>query len=322
MTDHSSLVSSLSFQYGYSSYIIDRWLRLWGLDLTHQLLLRNEKPLTPTIRVNTLLTTVDSCSEVLTSQGFVLTQDDPLLPLFTITKQPFSLSSTAEYLSGWFYLQGKASLYPVVALSPQPGELILDCCAAPGGKSTYIAQMMSNQGSLVCLDNNVRRIPSLKANLSRCGVTNSLIYSSDFRRFKPTLKFDRILIDAPCTGEGVIITDPSRKKNKSFDDILFCSSRQTMLFDHALSLLKDNGVIVYSTCSLAPEENELIVTRALQQHSDLNLVPAGLDKWTDPGLEEAFDFQYPSAITLTRRTFPPKHNTEGFFIAKFVKEAN
>jgi NOL1/NOP2/sun family putative RNA methylase len=322
MINHSSLVSSLSSKYGYSPYIIDRWLRLWGTDLTHQLILRNEKPLTPTIRVNTLLTSVDSCIEALLSQGFILTQDDPLLPLLTITKQPFSLSSTGEYLNGWFYLQGKASLLPVVALSPQPDELILDCCAAPGGKSTYIAQMMSNQGSLVCLDNNLRRIPSLKANLSRCGVTNCLVYSSDFRRFKSSQKFNRILIDAPCTGEGIIVTDPSRKKSKSFDDILFCSSRQTMLFDHALSLLQENGVIVYSTCSLAPEENELIVTRALQQHPDLRLVPAGLDKWTDPGLEEAFDFKYPTEITLTRRTFPPKHDMEGFFIAKFVKEGN
>merc|ERR1739838_1289643 len=168
-----------------------------------------------------------------------------------------------------------------MALAPQEGEKVLDMCAAPGGKTTYISQLMKNSGMVFANDKNKLRTKALVANVHRLGCSNVVISNYDGRSF-PTIMggFDRVLLDAPCSGTGVISKDPSAKTSKDSSDIHLCSHLQKELVLAAIDCLDHKsatgGYLVYSTCSILPEENEAVVDYVLRKRH-CKLVPTGLD---------------------------------------------
>ena len=215
-------------------------------------------------------------------------------------------------------LQGASSFLPVMALGPQENERILDMCAAPGGKTTYIASLMNNTGVLFANDANKARLASLVANIHRMGVTNTVVTHYDGRKIPSIIRgFDRILLDAPCAGLGVISRDQSVKVQKDEKDILKCSHVQKELLLAAIDACKNGATIVYSTCSITVEENEAVVDYALKKR-DIKVVDAGLS-FGVAGFSGFRGKKFHPSLKLVRRFYPHAHNTDGFFVAKILK---
>lgn len=165
---------------------------------------------------------------------------------------------------------------PVISLAPQVGERILDMASAPGGKTTYISQLMKNTGVVVANDSSADRLKALKFNLQRLGVTNCIVCNYDGRKFPKVMKgFDRILLDAPCTGLGIISKDQSIKTQRLYIDVKKMSHLQKELILAAIDCCKPGGYIVYSTCSITVEENEWVIDYALKNRN-IKLVETGL----------------------------------------------
>jgi NOL1/NOP2/sun family putative RNA methylase len=269
--------------------------------------------LLPALRVNTLRTSAGKLIQRLEKQGVVLEKIGWLKHGYRVLKSSFSLGAGIEFLLGHFYLQESAAQLPVEVLDPQPGELVLDCCSAPGGKTTQIAQHMQNNGVVVALEKKQHRVLSLRNNLERCGVTNAVVYHIDaVKAGMLGLKFDKILLDAPCSGN--FAGDKDWFGKRSLDGIRKSAQFQKNLLSSAIKVLKPDGVLVYSTCSLEPEENELNMQWLLENHKvKLEQIHAAIG---DAGLARVFGKKMHSSIPNCLRFWPHKTSTEGFFIAK------
>ena len=229
----------------------------------------------------------------------------------------FSLGATPEYLMGYYYLQEAASQLPIEVLQPRENDTVLDMAASPGSKTTQLAQWMNNKGIIVALDSDARRLLALRNNLARCGVCNVVTYKKD-ARFSTDLKmeFDKVLLDAPCSGNYCI--EENFFQTKSIDGVRERARLQRELLKAGVRVLKKGGVIVYSTCSLEPEEDELNIDWLLAKYPEMKLEDTGLHLG-DPGLIEVFDKKLNPEIRKCRRFWPEKTGTEGFFIAKLRK---
>ncbi len=226
----------------------------------------------------------------------------------------FSLGSTPEYLLGYYYLQEAASQLPAEILSPAKNEVVLDMAAAPGGKTTQIASEMNNNGVIFALDLG-KRLQSLKNNVERLGVKNCIVYEKDARHLDFDIEFDKVLLDAPCSGNFLI--DKEWFGKRSVQQFEKMGILQKELIKSGIGKLKKGGVLVYSTCSLEPEENELVIDYALNNF-DVKLEKIDL-KIGDEGLANPFGIKLSDEVRLCKRFWPHKTSTEGFFVAKLRK---
>lgn len=237
------------------------------------------------------------------------------------SKQP-SIGSTIEYLKGYYYIQDLSSCIAVEELEIDAGSdlVVLDMTAAPGGKTTHIAQKLNNMGAIFACELNSNRLASLLFNLSRCFVQNTIVLNIKAEEIdKLGLHFDRVLLDAPCTCEGIIMKDTSRKKSRNLVDLGTCSNRQKKLIMSGFDVLKPNGLLIYCTCSFAPEENEMIIQYLLNNHKDAKLEPLNYGM---NGLTRFSKYQFDEKMIFTKRFYPHIHSTNGFFIAKIRKMPN
>jgi len=314
------MINELAQNFGYHPYMIKRYLQFLGENNTKKLLEANEKPLNPSIRVNTLKISVGKLKERLESKDFKLSPIDYVPYGFEVLESKLNLGSTHEYLQGYYYLQNIASMFPALILDPKPGDLVIDMCAAPGSKSTQLAQIMENQGNLILIEKNRNRVPSLELNLRRMGISNSLILNFDAIKLEQLrIKADKVLLDAPCTGEGLIREDPSRKKSKSMKDINKMASIQKRLLNAGLKTLNPGGKLIYSTCSIAPEENEFVINEVLQNLSDYSINKINKHYGTS-GLTKVFDHSLRSDLKFSQRLYPHLHNTIGFYLCLIKKD--
>jgi len=225
--------------------------------------------------------------------------------------------------SGGIYLQNEASWVPIIALNPQPGEVILDVCAAPGGKTSHIAALMRNTGRLVANDNSRPRLMKLRQNLTRLHATAEYTLHDGTRLSKvfPKPIFDKILLDAPCSGEGLInLAQPKTLDSWSVAHIRRLSGLQKQLITEAWKLLKPGGKLVYSTCTMAPEENEVVVNYLLKRHDNAMVVPITLPlEHTTSGLTAWNDRFFDQSLKYTLRLLP-KNGREAFFASVIEKE--
>ncbi|NXX32570.1 NOP2 methyltransferase, partial [Nicator chloris] len=312
--------------YSYSDFLLTKLMDIFPLPELVNFLEANEVPRPVTIRTNTLKTRRRDLAQALINRGVNL---DPLGKWsktgLVIYDSTVPIGATPEYLAGHYMLQGASSLLPVMALAPQENERILDMCCAPGGKTSYIAQLMKNTGMILANDSSAERLRSVVGNLHRLGVTNAVVSNCDGRQFPKVLGgFDRVLLDAPCSGTGVISKDPAVKTNKDERDILRCAHLQKELILSAIDSVnaasETGGYIVYCTCSIMVEENEWVVDYALKKRN-VRLVATGLD-FGKEGFTRFKDRRFHPSLKCTRRFYPHTHNMDGFFIAKFKKFSN
>ncbi|MFW9941301.1 MAG: RsmB/NOP family class I SAM-dependent RNA methyltransferase [Candidatus Thorarchaeota archaeon] len=322
MSQNQNLILKLAQEYGYLSYMIERYIQFLGVDGTIELLKANEKPLVPSIRTNTLKITPSDLETRLTKKGFKLEQIEWVPYAFKVNKESLNLGSTHEFLQGYYYLQNIASMLPAVILNPKPKDVVIDMCAAPGSKATHLAQLMTNEGKLILIDRNRKRIPALEMNLRRMGVINSIIINMDaIYLSKLNKKATKILLDAPCTGEGLIRQDPLRKKSRKMRDIEKMASIQKKLLKVGLNSLEPNGELLYSTCSIAPEENELVVHEVLEEENDFEIskIP---NIFGVSGLTEVYGKYLRGDLKNSQRLYPHIHNTIGFYLCLLKRKNN
>ncbi len=320
----SNRAKDIAKRYGYLPYMVQRYYEIFGDWHEVTLFLKgNEKPILKSIRCNTLRT---SCREleVRLREKNIIMEKIPWLPHgYWILSSPIPIGATHEYLRGYYHIQGPASMLPPLVLDPRPNELILDMAAAPGGKTSYIAQLAENRNVIVAVEKNRKRIKSLLSNINRLGVTNTIILRMDAVKISEIfdLRFDKILLDAPCTGEGLIPLIPERKTSRTIEDIKKLSKIQISLLKTAIRVLKHNGIIVYSTCSVAPEENEYVIFNVINDNREFELELLSIDIGIGAnGLEEYKGVYFGKEFRKCKRLYPYVHGTEGFFISRLRKK--
>ena len=223
--------------------------------------------------------------------------------------------------AGVYYIQEPSAMAPVVYLDPKPGETILDLCAAPGGKSTQIASAMANQGLLISNEIHPARARILSENIERMGVKNCLVTNESPVRLSSIFSdyFDRILVDAPCSGEGMFRKNPDACGEWSPDNVALCSDRQLEILSCAATMLKPGGRMVYSTCTFAPEENEGTIHRFLERHPQFSIV----ETKPFPGMAKgnpAWIHAERMELCHSIRLFPHLLSGEGHFLCVLEKE--
>ncbi|MFC1666097.1 NOL1/NOP2/sun family putative RNA methylase [Nanoarchaeota archaeon] len=237
--------------------------------------------------------------------------------------EPGELGRALEHLLGYYYIQELASCLPVIALKPKPHEKILDLCSAPGSKTTQIASVVENTGSIIANEVSLGRIKILSSNLERCGVTNTIITKKDGialcnKLKKEGFEFDKILVDAPCSGEGTLRSSLKTYSMWNPKTIKTLSRLQKNLFKSAFGVLKLDGEIVYSTCTYAPEENEEIVDWVLKEFGEqIKIEKISLPVKTREGIRKWEEKKYLEDVKYSCRVYPHDNNTEGFFLVKF-----
>jgi len=283
------------------------------------------------IRVNTLKASVDDIKKRLDErwnlheipwcrQGFWIDFKDG---------KRFDLGNLIEHHLGYIYIQESASMIPPVVLDPNPGERVLDLCAAPGSKTSQIAMYMQNKGIIVANDVSGMRLKALGMNLQRCGVRNSIITMMQENKFlwikkqNPNIEFDKILVDAPCSGTGTIRKSLRTIKEWNPLSITKLSKIQRNLIDAGFQLLKSGGTIVYSTCTIEPEENEAVVSYLIDKYEDAELLEIDSESLgikRTPSIIKFQDLHINPVVKECLRLHPYDNNTEGFFIAKIRKK--
>ena len=281
------------------------------------------------IRVNTLKISVKDLRKNLENKNWKINQpfkDFPEIMIIKSELQPGELGRSLEHLLGDYYIQEISSTLPVMVLNPKPNEVILDLCSAPGSKTTQIAARMENTGTIIANDLKLGRIKILASNLERCGVTNTIITKSPgdvlCRKLKnENFEINKILIDAPCSGEGTIRTSPKTVQAWNLKRIYSLSRIQKNLLTNAIEIL-DEGEIVYSTCTHAPEENEEVLDFILRKFKNVKIEKLSLPMEIKfrKGITKWQEKEYLEEIKYSCRIYPHLSNSEGFFIAKLKVE--
>ncbi|KAG6277680.1 hypothetical protein E4U48_000968 [Claviceps purpurea] len=322
----AQLIKDICAYYGYSEYLAEKLYNLFTPREAFAFFEANESARPVVIRTNTLRTHRRDLAQALINRGVTL---EPVGKWSKVGLQVFEssvpLGATPEYLAGHYILQAASSFLPCMALDPQENERVLDMAAAPGGKTTYMAAMMKNTGIIIANDPSKNRAKGLIGNIHRLGARNVIVSNYDAREFpKPMGGFDRVLLDAPCSGTGVIAKDSSVKTNKTEMDFMQLPHVQKQLLLAAIDSVnhasKSGGYVVYSTCSVTIEENEQVVQYALSRRPNVRLVDTGIS-FGKEGFTSFMGKKFDASLRLTRRYYPHTYNVDGFYVAKFKKIA-
>jgi NOL1/NOP2/sun family putative RNA methylase len=286
-------------------FFINRYARLgWKF---------KETKLRQSIRINQTNAKGKNLPERLRSSGVDL-EKVPFLPAgYWITKSKFSVGATAEYLLGMYSIQEAAAQIPATLFTALKGKTVLDACAAPGGKTVQLADLMANSGTITALDINKKRLAAMANHLERCHISNTIVCNLDARQAaKLNRTFDRILLDVPCSGN--FASDKEWFNRRTLADVERNAQVQKEILAEAVKCLASDGEIVYSTCSLEPEEDELNMDWALK---NLGLQIQEVDCPGENGLTEVFGRKLDPSVAHCKRIWPGE--TQGFFVCKLKK---
>jgi 16S rRNA (cytosine967-C5)-methyltransferase len=293
--------------YSHPLWLVQRWIEQWGVDDAIKLCQYNNERPTISIRLNHLLADAQSFFKIM-DENNIAYEAHPDFPEF-IWISDFSEFRKLDFMQkGWVSVQDVSTGIPVRLLNPQPGEKVLDMCAAPGGKSGYIAEKMHNQGLLISMEKHPNRASQLRDNLKRWNARVAFVIAADAINFPVKEKFDKVLLDAPCTGFGVLNKRVDLRWKRSLQDIENLQRLQLKLLEIATEVLEINGVIVYSTCTIETDENERVVEKFLQNHPEFEL----------ENLAGEFADKYLWNQTMVR-TFPHRHDMDGTFAVRLRK---
>ena len=276
----------------------------------------NEAKARQAIRVNVANAKEKNILRRLRSNGVLLDKTPFLETGYWVRRSRVSVGATAEYLLGLYSIQEAAAQIPATLFSDVKGKLVLDACAAPGGKTVQLADFMDNTGVIVALDVDKRRLSALANHLERCHVSNTVVYNRDARQASGLkLNFDRILLDVPCSGN--FASDRDWFARRTLKDVERNAGLQREILAEAAKCLTDDGEIVYSTCSLEPEENELNMHWATK---NLGFTIEEVDCHGQKGLTNVLGQQLDVSVERCRRVWPGE--TQGFFVCKLKKRRN
>jgi len=272
--------SALSIRYAVPQWLCARWIEQLGVEAAEAACQTVSAVPALTLRLHRQRTTRDGFLEQLHRAG-IAARPTTISPVGVILDQGLAVTTIPGFHEGLFYVEDEAAQLVPLVLDPHPGERILDVCAAPGGKATHLADLMSNRGQIVAMDRHAARIQILKVNCQRLGIAivtpvvtdaRELGISASLREEKislaPMKEFDRVLVDAPCSGMGVLRRHPDAKGKK--DNGMFARHQilQREILERAATVLRPGGVLVYSTCSTEPEETEAVIARFCQDHPE------------------------------------------------------
>ncbi len=309
--DHADPAVRLAIRYSHPIWLVRRWTARYGANATEALLLANNQPAPLTIRTNSLKTTRQALRSALEAEGVTIAETDYAPASLNILATPQWLRALQTYRDGWFVVQDQAAQLISLLLSPQPGETVLDACAAPGGKTTHLAELMRDQGAVVALELDASRMMKIRENSRRLGVTSIAAVQGDAASYQEG-SYDRILIDAPCSGLGVLRRHPDGRWNKAEQTVDEHAALQQKILQNCSSLLKPGGALVYATCTTEPAENDDVIDWFLNG-------PGSLFRIDDPRplLPRAA-----AALVDNRgffRTVPNAPALDGFFGVRMVK---
>ncbi|GIU68296.1 MAG: tRNA methyltransferase [Candidatus Pacearchaeota archaeon] len=308
-------------------FFVERMKKILGKDFDFYLRSINE-PIKNYIRCNTLKITPEELKLKLENKGWKIFQPFNNFPEIMLIKNklaPGELGSSLEHVLGYYYVQDVASMMPVLALDPKPNEFVLDIASSPGSKTTQIAAKMQNKGTIIANDISLGRIKILASNLERCGVSNTIILRKDGGLLcdffiENGSKFDKILFDAPCSGEGTLKSSDKTARIWNINTVKKMSKIQKRILRKAIRILKKDGVLVYSTCTHSPEENEEVINFVLNEFkNEIVLEEIKIPLRCRPGILNWENSFYSEEIIKTCRIYPQDNDSEGFFIAKIKK---
>ncbi len=299
---------------------LDNWLTRFFGDKKELFL--NAVPEATAVRVNTLRGSAGELQSRLSQLGVTYKSISFNTNGFVIPEDSLPLSHTLDFFCGKIQYQGVASQLPALVLNPQPGERVLDMAAAPGSKSTQIAAMMQNEGSLYLNDFSRQRLQALNTNTQKAGVLNQVLLNHNGERLGNLFPayFDKILVDAPCTALGTLNSQPEVGGWWSTEKLAKLSSIQERLLISAMKALKTGGEMVYSTCSIAPEENEMLIQKIIDKYP-LEILPVNLEgtETFAEGLQKYNGHTFTEDMKMALRVYPQEHEMEGFFVIRLRK---
>ncbi|MFM1650631.1 16S rRNA (cytosine(967)-C(5))-methyltransferase RsmB [Brevibacillus sp. B_LB10_24] len=305
--------AKIAFSLSHPEWLIERWLRQYGEEVTRQICEANNLPPRTTIRVNRLKISRDELLRQL-AEEFPAAEKSPLTPDGIILGQG-NPAATRWFREGLYTIQDESSMLVAPALAAGPGMRVLDACAAPGGKTTHIAERMENQGELVACDVHPHKRQLIEQTAERLGISIVRTRISDAAELpsQGLGQFERILLDAPCTGFGVIRRKPDVKWNKRPEDVEAISRVQYRLLAEVSKLLAPGGLMVYSTCTIEPEENQQIVERFVAEHPEFSL-----DASLANDLPDVVG-QMTDASRGYVQLLPHQFHSDGFFISRLKR---
>jgi NOL1/NOP2/sun family putative RNA methylase len=277
-----------------------------------------DRPLPYAVRVNTIKADRERVTDAFDEAGVAYEPTAWNPDLLVLDGKP---GRTWPYFLGWIHGQETVSALPATVLDPQPGERVWDACAAPGSKTTQIAALMDDRGTLVGNDNSLGRLSALRHNAERLGVTNLAVTNADARNFSlrdlAFGEFDRAVVDAPCSCEGTCRKNPTALSEWTLDHVHQVAGVQKGILRRAVQATREGGTVVYSTCTFAPEENEAVLDHVLDAE-DCRLVGFDTELETDPGVTEWEGETYDPSVRRAHRIYPHQNDTGGFFCAKLA----
>ncbi len=303
-------VKRLSILHSHPEWLVRRWVKRFGEERAERLLRENNRPAPLSVRANTLKTTRDRLKASLEAEGAAAIETAYSTVGLEIISSP-GLRSLTAYGKGWFMVQDQAPQLISLMLGPRPGETVLDACAAPGGKATHLAELMENRGAVIALESDQGRLKRIRENSARLGISIISPVWGDAMKYQEG-RFDKVLIDAPCSGLGVLRRHPDGRWNKNEKAIRERAVLQRGILENCALLLKPGGALVYATCTTEPEENEEVIDSFLAEHNEFaiedpqQLLPASAARLVD---DRGFF-----------RTFPDEPAMDGFFGVRLVRK--
>lgn len=300
-------ISRIAIQHSYPDWIVQLWLEQFGATETEQLCAWFNRAPSIDIRVNPLQTTLEQVEAAFQPLGISASRIVPLPQALRLPHGIGSIQQVPGFSKGWWTVQDSSAQLVSHLLDPQPGEMVVDACAAPGGKTTHLAELMQDKGTVWACDRHASRLKKLKDNMSRLQLNSIQICTQDSRQITQfTGQADRALLDAPCSGLGTLHRHADARWRQTPDTVQELTQLQAELLDHTATWVKPLGVLVYATCTLHCGENEAIVQQFLQQHPNWSIEPPTADN-------PASGFAQPEGWI---KVLPHHHNMDGFFMVR------
>jgi 16S rRNA (cytosine967-C5)-methyltransferase len=303
-----------ALKHSHPEWIANLWWRELGPDAARALMAADNEAGEVALRANTLRTDAEALAHDLP----VRTHRDPDIPEALVLEEPFDSHGSPLWRAGAFAAQSRAAMLPARALAPRAGERVLDICAAPGGKTTHLAALMEGRGEIVAVERDRRRAGVLARTAERLGAGNVRVEIADAERERPAAApFDRVLVDPPCSGLGTLQAHPDLRWRMLPQEIPKLAAAQARILAAGAAVLRPGGVLVYSTCTISPNENERLIAAFLDSHREFRVddLAAELPAYAFPASPESLAGT-PGVAARHVLTLPHRHGTAGFFIAR------